>query len=103
MAAIILRYRLKPDADRAAFEAWSRDVDLPTMRGLRRVSRFDAYRVVGLYLGEGAPSCDMVEVFEIDDVTGFTAEDLPGPVVQKIVAELMQFAEPPEFLLARKM
>ena len=103
MATVILRYRLKPDADRAAFETWSRDVDQPTMRGLRRVARFDAWRVDRLYLGEGTPSCDMVELFEIDDLDGFTAEDLPGPVVQKIVAELMQFAEPPEFLLATKL
>lgn len=103
VATVILRYRLKPDADREAFEAWSRTIDQPAMRGLRRISRFDTYRVEGLYIGEDRPSCDYVEFFDIDDLAGFSREDLTSPLVQKIVADLMQFAEAPEFLLAAKV
>ena len=78
MGAIILKYRLKPGVTQADFEQWVRTVDQPAMRGLARVQAFNTFRVTGLLMGEGAPSVEYVEVFEIDDIAGFTGQDMAG-------------------------
>ena len=96
MAAIILTYRLLPGVTPADFEHWVATVDQPTMRGLARVERFETYRVAGLLMGEGAPSVQYVEVFDIPDLTGFTGEDMAGPTVQSVLGQFMGFADRPE-------
>lgn len=100
MSTLILRYRLKPGVTPADFEHWVRTVDHPTMGGLQRVRRFTTYRIDGLLLGEGDPSCDYVEVFDVPDLAGFTSEDLPGETVQGIMGQFMGFVAEPEFLIA---
>lgn len=100
MAAIILKYRLKPGVTRADFEHWVRTADQPAMRSLASVSAFNTYRVTGLLIGEGQPSADYVEVFDLADLAAFTGTDMPGETVQAIMGQFMGFAEAPEFLLA---
>ena len=39
-------------------------------------------------------------MFDIPDLAGFTAEDMPGGTVQGIMGQFMGFAEAPEFLIA---
>lgn len=100
MSSLILRYRLKPGVTQADFEHWVRTVDHPTMGALQRVQRFTTYRIEGLLLGEGAPGCAYVEVFDVPDLAGFAAEDMPGATVQSIMAQFMGFADAPEFMIA---
>ena len=103
MAAIILTYRLKEGVAPADFENWVAQVDHPTMRGLERVKSFDTFRVTGLFVGEGAPSVQYVEVFDVPDIAGFGAEDMPGAAVQRVLGEFMGFADAPEIMLAEKL
>ena len=100
MAAIILKYTLNPGVSRSDFEAWVKDHDHPAMRGLASVRRFETYRVTGLLMGEGTPSCDYVEIFEMNDLAAFTGTDMAGDTVQAIMGQFMGFAAAPEFLLA---
>jgi hypothetical protein len=99
MANVMLLYRLKPGVTRDQFETWVRETDYPAMRGLKRVASYVNHRAERLLLGEGAPSVDYVEVFDIPDLDGFVGEDMPGAVVQKIMGEFMGFADAPEFLV----
>jgi len=103
MAAIIIKYRLKPGVTPAEFESWVKEVDQPAMRGLERVRSFDTYRVQGLLVGEGDPSVQYVELFDVPDIAGFGAEDMSGETVQAIMGQFMGFADTPEFLLAEKL
>lgn len=100
MAAIILTYSLQPGVAPADFEAWVKDQDHPAMRGLASVKRFETYKVTGLLMGEGTPSCDYVEVFELNDLAAFTGTDMPGETVQAVMGAFMGFAAEPQFLLA---
>lgn len=100
MATVFLTYKLKPGTAPEDYEAWIRSVDYPGMRGLTRVSSFVTHRVTGLLMGEGTPSVDYIEVFDIPDLAGFAGEDMPGAVVQKIMGEFMGFVDNPEFIVA---
>lgn len=103
MSYLILRYRLKEGVTAEQFEHWVRNTDQPTMRGLSRVAAFDTFRITGLLIGEGAPAQEYVELFEITDLAGFTAQDLPGETVQRIMGEFMGLVENPEFCIAEKI
>ncbi|MEG3147544.1 hypothetical protein U1839_23075 [Sphingomonas sp. RT2P30] len=100
MSQIIITYSLQDGVTPAAFEAWVKDHDHPTMRGLARVERFETYRVTGLLMGEGAPSCSYIEIFDVPDLAGFTGEDMPGATVQGIMGQFMGFVSAPQFLVA---
>ncbi len=100
MTNIILTYRLKAGTTAADFETWVKGTDHPAMRGLKRVKRFETYKVTGLLMGDGAPSAQYIEVFEIDDFAGFTGEDMAGGVVQGIMGAFMGMVDAPEFMIA---
>ncbi|HYE45976.1 MAG TPA: hypothetical protein VEA44_09425 [Caulobacter sp.] len=100
MATVFLTYKLKPGVAREDYENWIRTKDYPTIRGIRRVAAMVNHRTVGLLLGEGAPSVDYIEVFDIPDLEGFVAEDMPGGVIQGIMGEFMGYVEDPEFIIA---
>ena len=101
MAHLILLYRLKPGVPPETFEQWTRTTDYPAMRGLARVASFTTYRVErNLLDADAAPSVQYVEVFDVPDLDGFTAEDMPGETVQRIMGEFFERAEAPEFLVA---
>lgn len=99
MAHLILTYKLQSGVSPADFEQWVRTTDYPAMRGLKRVKSFTTYRATGLLMGEGAPSMDYIEIFEIPDFSGFTSEDMGGSTVQNIMGQFMGFAEAPQFVL----
>lgn len=103
MAYLMLRYNLKSGVSPADFEAWVRDTDQPTMRALSRVKNFDSWKTTGLLMGDGAPSQSYFELFEIDDLAGFTSEDMAGETVQTIMGQFMGFADNPEFVIAEKL
>lgn len=99
MTNLILRYSLKPGVTPADFEAWVKTVDHPTLRAMKRIQRFDTYRITGMLMG-GETSCDYIEVLEISDMAGFTGEDLGGTTVQGVMGAFMGFAIAPEFMIA---
>lgn len=103
MANLILTYRLKPGVSRERFEDWVRSTDYPAMRGLKRVSSFTTYRAERLLVGEGPPPADYVEIFRIDDLNGFIAEDMPGATVQKIMGEFFAHVESPAFMIVSEV
>ena len=100
MAMVFLTYKLKPGVAREDYENWIRQKDYPTIRGIRRVANMVNHRTTGLLLGEGAPSFDYIEVFDIPDLDGFVAEDMPGGVIQGIMGEFMGYVDSPEFVIA---
>jgi hypothetical protein len=103
MAFLLLRYNLKDGVAPADFEQWVREVDQPAIRSLQRVKAFETYRATGLLMGDGAPSQSYFEIFEIDDMAGFTGEDMAGSTLQSIMAEFMGFADNPEFTIAERI
>ncbi len=103
MAHVILTYRLKPGVTLPDFEAWVRATDYPAMRGLKRVKSFTTYRIEGPLFPDGAVTPQYVELFDIPDLAGFGAEDVPGPVVQDIMGQFMSKVDGAEFMIASEV
>jgi hypothetical protein len=103
MAKLILLYSLKDGVGKDEFENWVRTVDYPAMRGLERVSSFTTYCAEKLLIGEGAPSVQYIEMFDIPDLDGFARQDMPGETVQSVMGAFMGFAEAPQFIVCSEV
>lgn len=103
MAQLILLYNLKDGVTQADFESWVTSTDYPAMRGLSRVDSFTTYRAEKLLMGEGSPSVQYVELFDIPDLDGFISDDMPGETVQSIMGQFMGFADAPQFIICNEV
>lgn len=103
MPNLVLTYTLRPGVAKDDFEAWVRDTDYPAMRGLKRIGSFVTYRAEQRLIGEGPPPFDYVELFAIEDMAGFTAEDMPGDTVRRIMGEFFGFVENPAFTIVAEV
>jgi len=97
MTTIVVLFNLKSDADVAAYEAWARNTDLPTVNGLGSVAEFRVQRATGLLGSDQAPPYQYVELIEVPDMEAFGA-DVASDTVQRVAGEFQQFAEAPMFI-----
>ena len=89
---IVALFNLKPGHTRAAYEAWARTVDMPTVRALPSIASFEVYRSTGVLGSEGAAPYDYIEVIDVADTDQF-GRDVATEVMQKIAAEFSAMAD----------
>ena len=99
---IVCLFNLKPDADRAAYEAWARGTDLPGVNALPSVERFTVHRATGLFGSDARSPYDYVEIIDIKGMDGFVA-DVRNPEFQKVAAKFGEFADNPQFILTEDL
>ena len=71
---LIALFNLKPGVDGAAYEAWARDTDLPTVNALPSIDRFEVFRTTGVLGSDAAPPYAYVEILDVADMDRFGAE-----------------------------
>jgi hypothetical protein len=98
MQTVIVLFRLKPGVDRTRYEEWARTTDLPIVRRLPSIARFDVYRSAGVLGSDAAPPYDYVEVLDVRDMQQFGA-DVGTETMQRVAGEFRQFADNPVFIL----
>jgi len=96
VTTIIVLFNLKPGVDRAAYERWARETDLPVVNTLRSVDGFEVLRTAGLLSGGAAPF-DYVEIIRVNDMQAF-GQDVASATVQRVAAEYREFADGPLFI-----
>lgn len=98
---IVVLFNLKPATD-DAYEEWARTRYLPGVRALVSVSDFQIYRATGLAGSDGKPSYQYVGIIDVEDIEGFR-RDMANEAMQKIVAELQDYADDPQFILTEAL
>jgi hypothetical protein len=96
LTTIIVLFSLKPGADRATYERWARETDLPVVKQLRSVDGFEVLRTAGLLSGGVAPY-EYVEILRVNDMREF-GQDLASATLQRVAAEYREFADAPLFI-----
>lgn len=102
MKTLIVLFRLKPGADRSAYEAWARSTDLPVVRGLPSVQGFEVFRTGSLLGSEARPPYDYVEMIGIRDTARFGV-DVATETMRQVASEFRQFADSPVFMLTDRI
>jgi hypothetical protein len=95
---ILVLFNLKPGASVADYEAWARERDIPTVRGLSSVSGFEVLRAKGVLGSNGAPPYQYAELIEVPDMEAF-GRDIASDVVQAGARQFQAFADNPVFIV----
>lgn len=89
---LIAIFNLKPGIDRAAYEAWARDSDLPTVNALPSIDRFEVFRTTGVLGVDTTPPCAYIEIIDVNDMDRFGA-DCATEAMVKLAAQFQQLAD----------
>ena len=98
MTHIIVLFNLKSDADVAAYEEWARTSDIPAVRRLGSVKRFEVLRMENLLSGEQETPYQYAELIEISGLDPFM-EDVKSDTIQQAAKQFRTFADNPKFIV----
>lgn len=98
MTVIIALFNLQDAAAQAEYEAWALATDLPTVRKLGSVERFDTLRATMLLGSESPPPYQYIEIIELNDFGRFR-EEVATETMQRVASEFRAFAKDPQFIV----
>jgi hypothetical protein len=102
MPKIIVLFNLKAGVDAREYEAWAKNSDVPTVRGLASVQGFDVLRSTTLLGSEAAPPYQYFEIIDVPSLDAFFA-DVSTDAVQKGAAQFQAFADNPQFIITEDL
>jgi hypothetical protein len=86
--------QLKSGVDAQDYERFLRDVDYPRTQELLPVSYYQATRIEGKAIGEGASPFEYIEVLDIDDYDAYLAAfQNPSPEVAELIAQVFSYVD----------
>ena len=98
MTVIIALFNLQDAGARERYEAWALATDLPTVRKMDSVDRFDTLRARMLLGSESPPPYEYIEIIELNDFDRFR-EEVATDTMQQVAAEFRGFAKDPQFIV----
>ena len=98
MSVIIALFNLQDDSARERYEQWALATDLPTVRKLDSVDRFDSLRSKMVLGSDAAPPYDYIEIIELNDFARFR-EEVATETMQQVAGEFRTFAKDPMFIV----
>lgn len=99
---IIVLFNLKPGVDRATYESWAKDIDIPGVRALSSVTGYTVHKTTGLFGSDAAAPYEYVEVIDITAMDPFVAE-VTTEAFQKVASAFGEFADNPQFMLSEDL
>jgi REDY-like protein HapK len=97
VTTVIVLFNLKDAQQRADYERWAREVDLPTASALPSVDKFEVLKASGLLTG-GASPYEYVEILRINNMAQL-GTDVGTPTMQQVSAQFQAFADKPLFIM----
>ena len=94
---IIVLFNLKENREIADYEKWALATDLPIVRNLESIDRFDVFRCTGLLGGEEKAPYEYAESLDVNDMDIFNKE-VSKDVMQSIANQFQAFADNPLFI-----
>ncbi len=101
MTRLIVLFNLKPGIDVNHYETWARQVDLPTVHGLKSIQGFDIFRSVSLLGSAAPPPYQYIEIIDVKDMAEFGAE-IATDTMGRVAAEFAAFADA-TFILTERL
>jgi hypothetical protein len=102
MPKIVVLFNLKKGVDPKAYEKWAKTTDLKTVRGLKSIDGFQAFRSAALLGSAKKPPYAYIEIIDVNDMGAFGA-DVATKTMQKVAGEFQSFADNPTFILTENL
>ncbi len=93
MAALIVLFNLKPGVSEADYEAFARDLDVPTVKGLKSVSDFRVFRMNGVMGTEDGAPYRYVEVIDFSSMDELGADIGASSAMGEITTKFGELAD----------
>ena len=101
MSTLIVLFNLKAGSDAQSYEEWAKATDLPIVRQLKSVDRFDVFRTQGLFGTDAPAPYQYVEIIDISDLDGF-GQEVASDTMRRVAGEFQAIADNPVFMLTEK-
>jgi hypothetical protein len=91
-ATLVVLLKLKSGVDPQEYEGWAREHDAPTALARPSIAEWSLYRSQGLIGADGTGPFDYIEIVQVND-TDQMAEDMAGEAIQRMAAQLGDYAD----------
>ncbi|MDZ7897591.1 MAG: hypothetical protein U5N85_06130 [Arcicella sp.] len=103
MKTLIVLFNLKEGVSAADYEAFAKELDIPTVKSLKSVSEFQVFKSQGIFGSDAIPPYQYVEVIHFDSIENLVADMGKEPKMAEIPAKFQEFADSPIFIVSESL
>jgi REDY-like protein HapK len=103
MKSLIVLFNLKTGISASDYEAFAKELDIPTVKNLKSVSDFQVFKSQGIFGSEAIPPYQYVEVIHFDSIENLVSDMSKEPKMAEIPAKFQEFAENPIFIVSENI
>ena len=89
---LIALFNLRAGVPAKEYEAWAHTTDLPTVRALPSIARFEVFRVAALLGSDKTSPYAYAEIIDVQDMVQF-GKDIATPTMSAIAARFHDLAD----------
>lgn len=100
MKSLIVLFNLKEGVSTTDYEAFAKELDIPTVKSLKSVSEFQVFKSEGIFGSETTPPYQYVEIIHFDSIENLISDMSNEPKMAEIPAKFQEFADNPVFIVS---
>jgi hypothetical protein len=100
MKTLIVLFNLKAGVSAADYEAFAKELDIPTVKRLKSVHDFKVFKSEGIFGSDATPPYQYVEVIHFDSVDALVGDMGNEPKMAEIPAKFQELADNPLFIIS---
>ena len=103
MKSLIVLFNLKEGVLASDYEAFAKDLDIPTVKSLKSVSEFQVFKSQGIFGSNAIPPYQYVEIIHFDTIESLVSDMGEEPKMAEIPAKFQEFADNPIFIVSESI
>ncbi len=103
MKSLIVLFNLKEGVLASDYEAFAKDLDIPTVKSLKSVSEFQVFKSEGIFGSDAVPPYQYVEIIHFDSIENLVSDMGKEPKMSEIPAKFQEFADNPIFIVSENL
>ena len=100
MKTLIVLFNLKEGVSSADYEAFAKELDIPTVKSLQSVSEFQVFKSLGIFGSDATPPYQYVEMIHFDSIENLVSDMGKEPKMSEIPAKFQEMADNPIFIVS---
>ena len=100
MKTLIVLFNLKEGVSVADYEAFAKELDIPTVKNLQSVSEFQVFKSLGIFGSDATPPYQYVEMIHFDSIENLVSDMGKEPKMSEIPAKFQELADNPIFIVS---
>ncbi|MCU0467586.1 MAG: hypothetical protein MUF58_03220 [Arcicella sp.] len=103
MKTLIVLFNLKEGVSADDYEQFAKELDIPTVKGLKSVSDFQVFKSQGIFGSDAKPPYQYVEVIHFESIENLVSDMGKEPKMAEIPAKFQELADNPIFIVSENI